>query len=80
VKRKSIKLILKLALSALALYVVFRKIDLQETWEVIKSIQPGWMLLAILFFVLSKVFTALRLNVYFRDLDIHMPEWQNFKL
>ncbi|WP_194774912.1 lysylphosphatidylglycerol synthase transmembrane domain-containing protein [Pararhodonellum marinum] len=79
-KRKSIKLILKLSLTGLALYVVFRNIDLQETWGVIKSLNPTWMILAILFFVLSKVFTALRLNSYFRDIDIQMPEVQNFKL
>src|SRR5260370_40827739 len=29
---------------------------------------------------LSKLFSALRLNIYFRSIHIHLPEWANIKL
>lgn len=79
-KKKSLKLALKLVLTGLAVYLVFRKIDAQATWKVIQSADVLWLLLALLFFVLSKVFSAFRLNCYFRDLEIHLSEKTNLQL
>jgi uncharacterized membrane protein YbhN (UPF0104 family) len=30
--------------------------------------------------MLSKLFSAFRLNIYFRNIQIHLPEWRNIKL
>lgn len=40
----------------------------------------AWILIAVIFFVLSKILTALRLNLFFRNIDIHINELENFKL
>jgi glycosyltransferase 2 family protein len=80
VNKKHIKLIAKILVTALALYLVFRKIDTQTTWQIIKAANPGWLLLSLLFFIASKVFCSFRLNGYFRDVGLNLSESKNLKL
>lgn len=62
------------------MYLVFRKIDTAQLWEITKSIRGFWLIPAVLLFVLSKVFTALRLNLYFRNIGLLISEKLNFRL
>ncbi|WP_215225899.1 lysylphosphatidylglycerol synthase transmembrane domain-containing protein [Echinicola shivajiensis] len=78
--KKNIKLLLKVLLTGVAIYLVIRKIDTQATWQVLKDINLGYLLLAVLFFTLSKVISSLRLNFYFRDLEVNLSETSNLKL
>lgn len=78
--KKRLKLFLKILLTGIALYVVFNKIDTKTTWRVIQSAHPGWLALAWLFFIVSKVFSAFRLNRYFFDIGLHLPQSKNLKL
>ncbi len=80
VNKKLLKLILKILLTGLALYLVFNKIDTRATWQVIKDAHKGWLFLAWFLFVLSKVFCAFRLNIYFRDVGVYISELKNIKL
>ncbi len=77
---KQLKTFLKLLLTGLALYLVFRKIDTTQLLQLTKSIHWLWLIPAILFFVLSKVFTAFRLNLYFKNIGIKLSESQNWRL
>lgn len=72
--------VLKLMLSALALVVVFRKIDFSQTQVILKSLDWPWLILALLFFNLSKVLSAFRLSGLFRAIGLNMPEIQNLRL
>lgn len=67
-------------LTGLALYLVFRKIDTAQLFQLTKSIHWLWLIPAILFFVLSKVFTAFRLNLYFNNIGLQISEKQNWRL
>ncbi|WP_439483744.1 lysylphosphatidylglycerol synthase transmembrane domain-containing protein [Cyclobacterium plantarum] len=67
-------------LTGAALYLVFNKIDTKATWRVIQSAHMGWLLLAWLFFIVSKVFSAIRLNIYFKDIGLQIAETKNLKL
>lgn len=78
--KKRIKLLLKILLTGAALYLVFNKIDTKTTWRVIQSAHMGWLLLAWLFFIVSKVFSAIRLNIYFKDIGLQISETMNLKL
>ncbi|MBD8488546.1 flippase-like domain-containing protein [Echinicola sp. CAU 1574] len=78
--KKTIKLLLKVLLTGVAVYLVFRKIDVQETWQVIKRSNLLYLFLASLFFVASKAISSFRLNCYFRDLGLKLSELQNLKL
>jgi uncharacterized membrane protein YbhN (UPF0104 family) len=75
-----LKTILKLALTGLALYLVFQKIDTVQLFQIVKTIHWLWMIPAALFFVVSKVVTALRLNLYFKNIGLHLSEGQNWRL
>ncbi|MDN3668827.1 lysylphosphatidylglycerol synthase transmembrane domain-containing protein [Echinicola jeungdonensis] len=78
--KKTLKLILKIVLTAGAIYLVFRKIDAEATWKVIRTAQWFDLFLATLFFALSKLFSSVRLNCYFRNLGLRISEEKNLKL
>jgi rSAM/selenodomain-associated transferase 2 len=52
--------LLGIAVSALVLWVVTRKLDTGAVAEVLKQTKPGWLLLAFGFFALATLFAALR--------------------
>ncbi|MEX0882309.1 MAG: lysylphosphatidylglycerol synthase transmembrane domain-containing protein [Cyclobacteriaceae bacterium] len=80
VNKKSLKLLAKILVTGLALFLVFRKIDTSTTWSVIKNAQPGWLVLSWIFFIISKVWCSFRLNGYFRDVGLKLSEIKNLKL
>jgi uncharacterized membrane protein YbhN (UPF0104 family) len=78
-KKKS-TIALKLVLTGAALSLVFRKIDTDQLWEITKTINLGWLIPAVMLFVLSKLFTAFRLNLYFKNINLNISEKLNIKL
>ena len=70
----------KLLLTGLALFLVFRKIDTDQLWELVKTLEPLWLIPAVLLFTVSKVATSVRLNLYFKNIGIYLSETQNWKL
>ncbi len=77
---KWLKLLLKIAVTTACLWYVSGKIDFAKAGAAIKSAKWFYLILALLCFVASKVISALRLNIYFRNINIHLSEWQNTKL
>lgn len=78
--KSQLKTALKLLLTGLALYLVFREIDIDQLWKTTKAFQWFWLIPAVLLFVGSKVFTAIRLNLYFRNIGLQINEKLNFQL
>lgn len=78
--RKSITTLLKLAISAVLIYFVCSKIDIDEIGNTLEKSQPFHMLLAFIFFLCSKIIAALRLNTYFHQLNILLTHKSNLKL
>ncbi|MEB2774027.1 lysylphosphatidylglycerol synthase transmembrane domain-containing protein [Algoriphagus sp. D3-2-R+10] len=78
--KKKLTTALKLVLTGLALFLVFRKIDTDQLWQITKTIQWIWLIPAVLIFVLSKLFTAFRLNLYFKNISLYISEKINIKL
>lgn len=70
----------KFLLTGLALYLVFRKIDTRQLWDLAQSLQFHWLIPAVILFVLSKIATSIRLNQYFKNIGIHLSELKNWKL
>ena len=71
---------LKILFSALLLYFIFTKINLGEILQILKKSQPLYLLAAILVFLLSKVLSAFRLNLYFHKLGLPLTHKSNLKL
>jgi len=80
VNSKVLKLALKIILTAGALYLVFSKIEVDTTWEIIQNSHFGWLALAMIFYVASKVFCSYRLNGYFKDIGIFLKDKEHLQL
>lgn len=52
-----------IAISAVALYLVVRSVDLGATWNAVRSAQPGWLLLLAAFVVIDLLVRGLRWQV-----------------
>lgn len=78
--KKRLKTLIKILVSIVAMVIVFRAIDWDQTKALLLSSHWGFLLIAMLLFTLSKVSSALRLNVYFRNIQLQLSEWENVKL
>lgn len=75
-----IKLLVKIGITVLCFWYISTRINFNEAFDVIRK--ANWFLLfaALLFFVLSKFFSAVRLNIYFRNIKIKLSYWANLRL
>ncbi|REG91943.1 lysylphosphatidylglycerol synthase transmembrane domain-containing protein [Algoriphagus antarcticus] len=78
--KKKLTTALKLVLTGLALFLVFRKMDTGQLWQITKTIHWIWLIPAGILFLLSKMFTAFRLNLYFKNINLNISEKLNIKL
>ncbi len=78
--KKKLFNIAKIILSLAMLVFVLYKIDRQELVQVFKNIHFIWLIPAFLLFVLSKFFSALRLNRLLRCISIRISDLLNIKL
>ncbi|ACF14262.1 conserved hypothetical protein [Chloroherpeton thalassium ATCC 35110] len=76
----ALKLLLKLILTAIALFIVLEKIDVEKTKEIFAGLKFFWLLPAFFFFNLSKILGALRLNYFFRTIGLALDEMTNLRL
>jgi uncharacterized membrane protein YbhN (UPF0104 family) len=79
-KKGILKFILKVSVSALAIYVVIQKIDLQQTRNILLHVRAGWIILALIAFNLSKFIASGRLNHFFKSIELNLPGLYNLKL
>ena len=77
---KWLKLILKIGLSALAIYIFLRNIDTQELWKNIQRMRGFYFLFAILSFMLSKAIAAFRLSYFYQSQGLKLKHSLNLKL
>ncbi len=78
--RKKLITALKLVVSAALIYFIFTKIDLKDVLETLKKSNPIFLFLALVFFVLSKIIAAFRLNAYFHQIGAKVSHQSNLKL
>ena len=70
----------KFVITGLALYFVFSKIDWQQVSGLVVSANPFYLLLATLLFISSKVISAFRLQLFFRNIGLSISHKYNLKL
>jgi glycosyltransferase 2 family protein len=78
--KNALKLVFKVAVTALCLWYVSKKINWSETFSLLSKANIGWLIAAILLFVLSKIVSSFRLNYFFKSIDVHLSERKNLKL
>jgi glycosyltransferase 2 family protein len=78
--KSAFKLILKIGFSVLTLWYVISKIDQHHLLLLVERLNVGWLLPAIIFFILSKIISAYRLNIFFGNIGLHLSSVFNLKL
>jgi glycosyltransferase 2 family protein len=79
-KRRRVSFLIKLLISAIALYFVFRKIDVEEAIRTLANVHIGFFILAFIAFNLSKVVAALRFKAFLRPIQVHISNMYNIRL
>ena len=75
-----LKLLAKTAVTLLALWYVFHKVELRTVLQVISRADLLWLLPAFLLFILSKTIAAFRLNICFSATGLILSTLYNLKL
>ena len=78
--RSFFKLFIKIAVTCICLWYVSRKIDWLQSLSTIQRSNLLWLALAIILFVASKIVSSFRLNVYFHNINLKLPQTLNLKL
>src|SRR5690606_37638448 len=74
------KLVLKIGITFLSLYLVFSKVSFKDLEEAMTQSDPLFFVLAFLIFTLSQILTSSRLNGLFKGIGLYISEIYNFKL
>lgn len=77
---KILKLFLKIAVTVLCFWYISKKIDFNAAKKAFLQANWSWLFVAVLLLIFSKLFSAFRLNIYFRNIRVHLSEWRNIKL
>jgi glycosyltransferase 2 family protein len=75
-----VKLYLKLLITGLCLWYVGQKIDWVDAWRLLSASKKLWLLAAFIFFIVSKLVSAVRLNLYFANVGVHLGQAANLRL
>lgn len=78
--KKYLRIFIKAAITILALYIVFRKIELKEVLELFAGANVFYLCLGLLAFILSQDISSFRLNNFLRSVDVHISERSNLRL
>ncbi len=71
---------LKIFLSALAVFIIGKKVNLQAVSDYLASANLYWLLAAFAVFFFSKAISAVRLNLFFKQQAVRLSEKQNLFL
>ncbi len=75
-----ISVVFKLAVTIVCLWYVSRKINWLLTLQLLNGSNKLWLVLAAVCFTFSKLVAALRLNIYFKNIQVNLPQLKNIRL
>jgi len=78
--KKLLKTLLQILVTSAALYLVLKKTDVAKLGDIIRNANPWYLLLSLLFFNISKVINAVRLNRFFKAIGIELSAMYSLKL
>lgn len=77
---KIVKLLLKISVTGLSLYLVSRKVELKDLKDAFSESNPLFLFFAFIAFLISQIISASRLNTFFKGIGLHISEIFNFKI
>ncbi len=79
-KAKLLKLFIKILVTALCFWYISKKIDFARAFDALANARWLFLFVAVLLYILSKLVSAYRLNIYFKNINLHLSQWKNSKL
>ena len=79
-KFELLKLLIKIIITAVCFWYISGKIDFSEAWKALQSANWLFLVIALIAFVISKLLSAFRLNIYFKNAGVNLPDFQSIKL
>jgi uncharacterized membrane protein YbhN (UPF0104 family) len=73
-------LLAKIIITVLCFWYITTKIDFTRALAALTRAHPFYLFMALVLFVVSKILSALRLNINFRNIGLQLPEKENLKL
>jgi len=67
-----LNLLLKVGVTIICFWYISKKIDFAAAKDAFLKANWLWLALAVILLILSKLFSAFRLNIYFRNIHIHL--------
>jgi glycosyltransferase 2 family protein len=77
---KLLKLFLKIAVTILCFWYISQKIDFGKAQDAFMKADWWWLTLSVFAFAFAKLLASFRLNIYFKNINIHLPNKKNIKL
>ncbi|MGB4400852.1 MAG: lysylphosphatidylglycerol synthase transmembrane domain-containing protein [Daejeonella sp.] len=74
------KLLLKISITGLSLYLVSRKVELNDLKDAFSESNPLFLFFAFIAFLISQIISASRLNTFFKGIGLNISEIYNFKI
>jgi len=78
--KRLLKLLLKIAVTIFCFWYISTKINFTDAKNAFLQSDWFFLFLAVLLLMLSKLFSAFRLNIYFSNISLRLPQWTNIKL
>ena len=75
-----VKAFFKITLSLVALYYVYTKIDIEEVILIFQNVSYEYLIAAIILFIISKIISSFRLNIFFHGIGLELNERSNLRL
>ena len=72
--KKIAKILIKVVITILCFWYISTKIDFNQTIDSIKKANWLYLFAALLLLMFSKLLSAYRLNIYFRNINLHIPD------
>jgi uncharacterized membrane protein YbhN (UPF0104 family) len=77
---RALGLLLKIGITILCFWYISKKINFSAAITALMKAKWLYLFFALMFFILSKIFSSLRLNINFRNIGLHLSEKKNLKL
>ena len=77
---KIVKLLLKISITGLSLYLVFLKVEVRDLKDAFSKSNPLYLFLAFIAFIISQIISASRLNTFFKGIGLNISAVYNFKI
>lgn len=75
-----VKLLLKVGVTGLSLFLVFKKVEPRDLKEALSDSNPVFLVIAFAFFVISQVISSSRLRNFFAGIGLNISPLYNFKI